>query len=235
MASGNSSNPEIYTIIGEGHELLINSPGSLDDVNEISFVVETGSFGTIEIGLDEEFPLPAGFCGYIEDTETGEKVGLGDGTLQVELESQTTYENRFVLNVLPAPTFSVTSSHCEGGVVHFNGEGSSGWEIAWSDDSGELTGEGCVTSLEVGDYVFNATNPINQCHTSSALSVGEVCMGDFNTNGERDITDLLTLLVTMQPVDNFEGNYPATDCDCDGVMTTLDLLMFLTEFGSVCE
>jgi hypothetical protein len=54
-------------------------------------------------------------------------------------------------------------------------------------------------------------------------------------NGERDITDLLILLVGIQPVDNFEGSFPETDCDCDGVMATLDLLMFLPQFGSECE
>jgi hypothetical protein len=52
---------------------------------------------------------------------------------------------------------------------------------------------------------------------------------------KRSISDLLILLVGIQPVDNFEGSFPETDCDCDGVMTTLDLLMFLPQFGSGCE
>jgi len=60
-------------------------------------------------------------------------------------------------------------------------------------------------------------------------------MGDFNLNGERDITDLLILLVGIQPVNNFDGTFPETDCDCDGAMTTLDLLMFLPQFGNYCD
>ena len=89
--------------------------------------------------------------------------------------------------------------------------------------------------MDAGDYVFEATNPLNECRTAANLTIEQVCMGDFNLNGERDITDLLILLVGIQPVENFEGTFPETDCDCDGVMTTLDLLMFLPQFGNMCE
>ena len=88
---------------------------------------------------------------------------------------------------------------------------------------------------DAGDYTFEATNPLNECHTESTIHIAEVCMGDFNFNAERDITDLLILLVGIQPVENYEGNFPDTDCDCDGAMTTLDLLMFLPAFGAGCE
>jgi hypothetical protein len=59
--------------------------------------------------------------------------------------------------------------------------------------------------------------------------------GILHFNGERDITHRLVVLVGLQPVDNFECIFPETDCDCDGVMTTLDLLTLLPKFGAWCE
>ena len=109
------------------------------------------------------------------------------------------------------------------------------WDVNWEQIGGELTGSGCATGLETGDYDVEAIDPFSQCEVHSNVSIQEVCMGDFNLNGERDITDLLILLVGIQPVDNFEGTFPETDCDCDGAMTTLDLLMFLPQFGANCE
>ena len=85
-----------------------------------------------------------------------------------------------------------------------------------------LTGSGCVTGLETGDYAVEAMILFLNVRYTLMFTIQEVCMGDFNLNGERDITDLLVLLVGIQPVDNFEGSFPATDCDCDGAMTTLD-------------
>ena len=235
--AANNTNPEIYTVLDNGLKLLINSPGALADVTEVPFVVETGAVeGTVSIGMSEySSALPSGTCAYIEDTETGERVGFGNGEMVVELEPNQTYADRFVLVMDSSPEFSVTSSYCEGGIVHFEGEDSGLWEIDWSDESGAMNGTGCVTGLEPGQYSFNALNPANQCFSSAALAVEPICMGDFNVNGERDITDLLILLVGIQPVDNYEGNFPDTDCDCDGVMTTLDLLMFLPEFGAFCD
>jgi hypothetical protein len=136
---------------------------------------------------------------------------------------------------MTAPVFEATASHCEGGILHFNGENAELWDISWEMTGGELSGTGCVTGLESGVYDVEATDPFSQCQVHSNVTVSEVCMGDFNLNGERDITDLLVLLVGIQPVDNFEGTFPETDCDCDGVMTTLDLLMFLPQFGAGCE
>ena len=136
---------------------------------------------------------------------------------------------------MTAPVFEATASHCEGGILHFNGEDAELWDVSWEQVGGELTGSGCVTGLETGDYTVEATDPFTQCQVHSNIAIEEVCMGDFNLNGERDITDLLVLLVGIQPVDNFEGSFPETDCDCDGAMTTLDLLMFLPQFGSGCE
>jgi len=202
----------------------------------IPFTVETGSEAIVEFHGEPGYPTPSGYCAYIEDTETGERVGYDEEiSLVVELEPQTTYVDRFALVFMESPEFEATASHCEGGVVHFVGEDSGLWNIEWSSATGEIDGTGCVSGLEPGDYVFEATNALNACRTTSNLSIAEVCMGDFNTNGERDITDLLILLVGIQPVDNFEGSFPNTDCDCDGVMTTLDLLMFLPEFGNFCE
>ena len=233
--SGNSANPEIYTKLENGHKLNINSMGSLEDGMSIPFVVESGSQGTVIISMDEEYDLPAGTCAVIEDLETGEVAALGGDPLVVDLDSKTAYENRFVINFLSAPIFEASSSHCEGGILHFNGEDAELWDVSWEMTGGELSGSGCVTGLDAGSYDVEATDPFSQCEVHSNVTISEVCMGDFNLNGERDITDLLILLVGIQPVDNFEGSFPETDCDCDGVMTTLDLLMFLPQFGSGCE
>jgi len=233
--SGDQSNPEIYTQLENGHELAINSMGTFDAVESIPLMVKSGSEGTVTFSMDEEFVLPGGVCMRIEDLETGAVAGLGGDPLVVDLDPSTLYADRFVLTIMEAPEFESTVSHCEGGVVHFNGEDAGLWNIAWSDLSGEIDGTGCVSGLDAGDYTFEATNPLNECHTESTIHIAEVCMGDFNFNAERDITDLLILLVGIQPVENYEGNFPDTDCDCDGAMTTLDLLMFLPAFGAGCE
>ena len=233
--SGNWRNPQIFTTLENGHELHINSLGMISDVETIPFAVRSGQEGTVIIELQEETSLPDGFCAVFEDLETGEKAGLGGEPLVVELEPTTTYTDRFVITVLTAPIFEATASHCEGGILHFNGENAALWDVNWEQIGGELTGSGCATGLETGDYDVEAIDPFSQCEVHSNVSIQEVCMGDFNLNGERDITDLLILLVGIQPVDNFEGTFPETDCDCDGAMTTLDLLMFLPQFGANCE
>ena len=233
--SGNANNPEIYSVLENGHQLVINSAGSIEAVQSINLAVESGSAGTVSLSMEEGYVMPEGVCGLIEDLETGEVAAIGGDALVVELEPFQLYENRFILTFMVAPIFEATASHCEGGILHFNGEDAELWDVSWEQVGGELTGSGCVTGLETGDYTVEATDPFTQCQVHSDIAIEEVCMGDFNLNGERDITDLLVLLVGIQPVDNFEGSFPETDCDCDGAMTTLDLLMFLPQFGSGCE
>ena len=235
--SGNVNAPEVYTALDNGHELLIHALNyEGEEELTIPFVIETGSEGTVQLQADPGFQIPEGLCAYIEDTETGERVGYGvDMAMSVDLQPQSTYADRFVLVVMGAPEFQSSSTYCEGGVVHFIGEDAGLWTVEWSNSTGDVDGTGCVTGLDAGDYMFEATNSLNECRTASNVTIEEICMGDFNLNGERDITDLLMLLIGIQPVENFEGSFPETDCDCDGAMTTLDLLMFLPQFGSLCE
>ena len=233
--SGNWRNPQVYTTLENGHELHINSMGALADAETIPFTVRSGQEGTVMIQLEEGTSLPEGFCAVFEDLETGEKAGLGGDPMIVELDPTTTYSDRFIITVLSAPVFEATASHCEGGILHFNGENAGLWDVNWEQIGGDVTGSGCVTGLETGEYAVEAIDPFSQCEVHSNVTIQEVCMGDFNLNGERDITDLLVLLVGIQPVDNFEGTFPETDCDCDGAMTTLDLLLFLPQFGAGCE
>ena len=234
-ASGNNNNPEIFSVVDEYHALHLNSPGSKSDVNFVNLTVESGSSSTVSISMDEDFPLPEGICGLIVDTETGASTAIGGDPLVLDLQPFTTFEDRFILEFMTTPNFTVTSSYCSGGTVHFGTEEeSNAWIINWSNESGN-TGSGCISGLQPGTYDFEALDPISQCISSSELTVNEVCMGDFNLNGERDITDLLILLVGIQPVNNFDGTFPETDCDCDGAMTTLDLLMFLPQFGNYCD
>ena len=233
--SGNNNNPEIYSVLDNGHQLVVNSVGTASETESIAITIEAGSAGTVSLSMEEGYQLPEGICGLIEDLETGDVAAIGGGPLVVELEPFQVYENRFVLTFMTAPVFEATASYCEGGILHFNGENAELWDVNWEMIGGELSGSGCATGLEAGNYDVDATDPFSQCEVHSNITVPEVCMGDFNLNGERDITDLLILLVGIQPVDNFEGTFPETDCDCDGVMTTLDLLMFLPQFGAWCE
>ena len=84
--------------------------------------------------------------------------------------------------------------------------------------------------------MLEAINDFAQCQVHSTMSIPEVCLGDFNLNGGRDITDLLILLVGLQPTNELAANeFLATDCDCDGAMTTSDLLLFLPYFGTGCN
>ena len=236
-ASGNTNAPEIFSSLENGHQLLINAI-SLNEVEQtvIPFTVETGAEGTVEVKAEPDFNLPQGWCAFIEDTETGARVSYHtEMSLVVDLEPQTTYADRFELVLMEAPVFESTSSYCAGGTVSFIGENVELWTISWSDTTGIIGGTDFVTGLFVGDYIFEATNPINSCHTESFVSIEEVCLGDFNFNGERDISDLLLLLVNVQGLEVSSDELLETDCDCDGVMTTLDLLTFLPHFGNDCD
>jgi hypothetical protein len=234
--SANGWTPELYTQLENNHKLAINSiPAIMEASTVMSFVVETGSSGSVEISAESGYSMPDGTCAFIEDSETGEVMPFTSGeSMELDLEPFETYADRFFIHFMNSPEFEATSSYCEGGVVHFVGEDSGLWNIEWSSLDGAMNGEGCVTGLETGHYVFSGENELTHCYTETELEISSVCMGDFNLNGERDITDLLILLVGIQPVENFEGTFPSTDCDCDGAMTTLDLLMFLPQFGNVC-
>ena len=70
--SGNSSNPEVYAALENGHKLNINSTGSLEGLTSVQLIVESGSQGTVAISMDEDYQLPEGICAVFEDLETGE-------------------------------------------------------------------------------------------------------------------------------------------------------------------
>ena len=61
-------------------------------------------------------------------------------------------------------------------------------------------------------------------------------MGDQNTNGMRDIIDLLFLLADLNGNNETTGlDLAAADCDCDGFVGVSDMLTLLTVFGVSCE
>ena len=235
--SGNNSNPEIYSVLENGHQLVVNSAGSLGAVESISLSIEAGSAGTVSLSMEEGYVMPEGVCGLIEDLETGEVAAIGGdayGCRAGAIPGCTTTDScpdLYGRSCFRGNSFALRGRNPCTSI----GEDAELWDVSWEQVGGELTGSGCVTGLETGDYTVEATDPFTQCQVHSNIAIEEVCMGDFNLNGERDITDLLVLLVGIQPVDNFEGSFPETDCDCDGAMTTLDLLMFLPQFGSGCE
>ena len=75
--SGNNSNPEIYSVLENGHQLVVNSAGSLGAVESISLSIEAGSAGTVSLSMEEGYVMPEGVCGLIEDLETGEVAAIG--------------------------------------------------------------------------------------------------------------------------------------------------------------
>ncbi|MDA0913514.1 MAG: hypothetical protein O3B11_06765, partial [Bacteroidetes bacterium] len=232
--AGASANPRIFSQLEDGTKLAVNVPFMLENSNEmIALTIQTGVDGQVSISIDESTELPAGLCARLIDTVTEEAIDVASETMSLELEPMETYENRFYLEFLSTPVFEQTVSHCEGGTIHFNGGNAQNWNITW--DSGEMSGEGCATNLDPGTYELNAVNTLNGCTTSDMLEIPDVCLGDFNFNGGRDIPDLLMLLIELQPVSNLEQPILQTDCDCDGIITTSDLLMFLPYFGSTCE
>ena len=231
-----ASNPEVWSVADGDFELLFNAMGDIESTTVVPLNVRSGSEGTVTLEWDSSFPMPEGVCALIEDLETGNVEALGGDPMVVALEANTVYADRFQLTFMNTPVFESSVSHCGGGVIHFNGDESELWNINWSTVSGDLDGTGCASGLESGDYVLEAINDFTQCQVHSTMSIPEVCLGDFNLNGGRDITDLLILLVGLQPTNELAANeFLATDCDCDGAMTTSDLLLFLPYFGTGCN
>ncbi|MDG2209666.1 MAG: hypothetical protein P8K81_06720 [Flavobacteriales bacterium] len=232
----NGEVPQVFSISEDGWNLSVNAVGNSTMVDPVGLTVISGQGGLLSIGLDDLTTIPEGWCVRIEDLETGESAALGSEILEVELAANETFEDRFVLSFLNTPVFESSVSHCEGGTIHFIGDDAAFWNITWSEVSGSSDGTGCVSGLDPGTYDLDATNFLNGCAASAQVTIEETCLGDFNMNGGRDITDLLTLLVEMQPVAGSNGNEILyTDCDCDGLMTTSDLLLFLPYFGVSCE
>lgn len=230
-----AANPKVYTTSSDGKTLAVNAAGALGTVESVPLVVETGLSGVISIGLDEATELSPGLCVRLVDLETNEVVALGAEPMELELEPGEIFLDRFVLEFESAPIFESTATHCQGGTIHFNGEGSEEWVVYWQDNENGIEGSGCVSDLPPGTYEVEGMNNSNVCYTAATLEIPEVCMGDFNFNGGRDIPDLLMLLIEMQPNAGSDGSTLSTDCDCDGVMTTSDLLLFLPHFGATCE
>ena len=237
--AGGDMNPEVWSTFGDeegDYQLLSNCMGSIESTENVALVVKSGSEGMVTLSLDPTYPMPEGVCALIEDLETGNVASLGGEPMVVELAPLTVFEDRFQLTFMNTPVFESTVSHCGGGVIHFNGLNAEQWNINWSTVSGDLDGTGCASGLDSGDYTLEAINDFTMCQVHAEMTIPEVCLGDFNMNGGRDITDLLLLLVDLQPVDAGVSNeFPSTDCDCDGAMTTSDLLLFLPYFGTTCN
>ena len=232
--AGANYNPRIFSQLSDATKLAVNTVGDLNNLPEnISLTVQTGMSSVVTIGLDETTAVPEGLCARLIDLELGTVVPFGADELTVELEPFTTYENRFILEFLFVPEFEQTATLCEGGTIHFIGESTEEWSISW--DNGSMNGTGCATNLDPGTYELNGVNMLNGCVVQDEVEISEVCMGDFNHNGGRDIPDLLTLLVEMQGASNANETFLHSDCDCDGLITTSDLLMFLPYFGASCE
>ena len=219
-----------------GEHLSIQSAGSLENTPFMPLHVTSGVGGDVVFSLLEQEVMPANVCAVIEDTETGARAQLGMDPFVVNLPANTLYEERFVLHFNAMPSMALTSTVCDGlDVTELEGEWDA-WSLTWSSDDGSASGEGMPYELANGEYTFMYALPSLVCANEIEVEVNAACLGDFNLNGERDIIDLLFLLAGL-PGNNGAANldFETADCDCDGVVTVLDMLTFLTVFASQCD
>jgi hypothetical protein len=109
------------------------------------------------------------------------------------------------------------------------------WDVAWESTDGEMSGDAFPDDLPNGDYIFTYANATVGCANAIPIVISDACLGDFNENGTRDITDLMVLLAGM-PGSGGASTLGAevADCNCDGAVTIEDMLTFLSVFSSDC-
>ena len=94
-----------------------------------------------------------------------------------------------------------------------------------------MSGDGFPYDLPNGEYVFTCANGLSGCANAIPVSVQDACLGDFNANGMRDITDLMVLLAGMPGSGGTSVlGADVADCNCDGLVTIEDILTFLSVF-----
>ena len=220
---------------GTSTKLSRQAAGLTHEVSSIPLRLNSGAGGLTTFGQFEHPEQPALVCAVIEDTETGERAQLGVDVLQVNLPANTHYADRFVLHFNEMPSMTWQSTACNGLEVELSGAAWETWDATWSATDGTASGEGIPSELEDGDYTFDFTLPSANCAQSVAVTVETACLGDFNTNGERDIVDLLVILAGLHG-GTLQADQPeVADCDCDGAVTVNDMLTFLTVFATACE
>ena len=226
----------MWTVAETGEHLAIQSLGSVATTPSVPLHMTTGAGGDITFELFEQDLMPENYCMVVEDTETGEKAQMGVETLTVNVPAETLYEGRFVLHFNAMPALELTSTTCDGlDIAELEGDWDA-WDVAWESTDGELSGDGFPYDLPNGEYVFTYANGLLGCANAIPTSVQDACLGDFNANGTRDITDLMVLLAGMPGSGGTSVlGADVADCNCDGLVTIEDILTFLSVFSSTCE
>ncbi len=92
-----------------------------------------------------------------------------------------------------------------------------------------------LTTAAVIDLSCDMTGDlvVNQADVDAILAVmgGAACQGDFNNDGQVDISDLTVLLANFGTVSG--ATYAQGDISGDGAIDLSDLTLFLSKFGSV--
>jgi hypothetical protein len=226
----------MWTVAESGEHLAIQSLGSVATTPSVPLHMTTGAGGDITFELYEQDLMPENHCMVVEDTETGEKAQMGLETLTVNVPAETLYEGRFVIHFNAMPTMELTSTTCDGlDILELEGDWFE-WGVAWESTDGELSGDAFPDDLPNGEYTFTYANSTLGCANAIPVVVSDACLGDFNENGTRDITDLMVLLAGL-PGGNGVSTLgsEAADCNCDGLVTIEDMLTFLSVFSSDCE
>jgi len=226
----------MWTVAESGEHLAIQSLGSVATTPSVPLHMTTGAGGDITFELYEQDLMPENHCMVVEDTETGERAQMGLETLTVNVPAETLYEGRFVIHFNAMPTMELTSTTCDGlDILELEGDWFE-WGVAWESTDGELSGDAFPDDLPNGEYTFTYANSTLGCANAIPVVVSDACLGDFNENGTRDITDLMVLLAGL-PGGNGVSTLgsEAADCNCDGLVTIEDMLTFLSVFSSDCE
>jgi hypothetical protein len=225
----------MWTVAETGEHLAIQSLGSVATTPSVPLHMTTGAGGDITFELFEQDLMPENYCMLVEDTETGEKAQMGVETLTVNVPAETLYEGRFVVHFNAMPAMELTSTTCDGlDIEELEGDWEA-WDVAWESTDGEMSGDAFPDDLPNGDYIFTYANATVGCANAIPIVISDACLGDFNENGTRDITDLMVLLAGM-PGSGGASTLGAevADCNCDGAVTIEDMLTFLSVFSSDC-
>ena len=225
----------IWMTAESGVKLSRQAAGLQDEVTSMLLQVNSGAGGMTQFYAFHHPETPELVCAVIEDIETGERAQLGRDTLAISLPANTHYADRFILHFTPEPSMTWESTACNGLDIIMAGEAWESWDVSWFALGGSANGTGIPSELEDGDYTFEFTLPEAGCVQSVAVDVFTACLGDFNQDGERGVTDLLVVLAGL-PGGTLQNDFTEqADCDCDGAVTVNDMLTFLTVFGTDCD
>lgn len=243
LSSWSSSKFEIWSTDASGNDedmkFLIQSTGDLAHAADIPLVIESKSGGPTEFALIESAFANEELCVQLQDLVNNELWQLSaDEPVTIDLEPNTLHANRFVLKFTSAPELSVTSGYCEQGTIAFDTPTADYASIQLLDaNSGELVEESFENFEDISPGVYSLITDLgNGCVNEKSIVVEAKCMGEINNNNLRDVQDLMSILTYIGEDNAYEEiDNKGADCDCDGSMTNMDILTFLSAFGITCD